>query len=369
MADHKLADLLKTQHSLTEWLNNIQHQDMDALQHEDNEKRERLSVLNQIIGLPFDKPVQFEAIDVATKTPEFKQYLTDHGQDLCALRLIPKVKRLPKLRMRGKTVTDAYGWFQEQGIDPKQYRADFVPHPPDYSWATIFIVNQHGIFGEIIYGGHHLLTQGFYEKEKPITFSFDYKNWDLTPKNEAALVYLKVLVRYLRVDDKKIQSKLASVINASFAHNYLKGYFESADSSVGTWFIDYNRILGERYMDFTISNLGANKSSDVILRGQCGSPGLAKGAVCIVEPDKVETASFKKGDILVATMTSPDYLPIMQKAAAIVTDKGGILCHAAITAREMGVPCIVGTTDATKLLSNHQLVQVDADKGIVSGIV
>ncbi|GAF72313.1 unnamed protein product, partial [marine sediment metagenome] len=75
--------------------------------------------------------------------------------------------------------------------------------------------------------------------------------------------------------------------------------------------------------------------------------------------------SFHKGQILVAGMTRPDYVPYMEKAAAFITDGGGILCHAAIVAREMGKPCIVGTQIATKVFKDGDLVEVDADKGII----
>ena len=74
---------------------------------------------------------------------------------------------------------------------------------------------------------------------------------------------------------------------------------------------------------------------------------------------------LKKGEILVTSMTTPDYLPSMQKASAFVTDEGGITCHAAIIAREMKKPCIIGTKIATKILKDGDLVEVDADKGVV----
>jgi len=71
------------------------------------------------------------------------------------------------------------------------------------------------------------------------------------------------------------------------------------------------------------------------------------------------------GDIIIAPMTSPDYVVGMRKAAAIVTDEGGITCHAAIVARELKVPCLVGTKKATKVFHDGDLVEVDATKGIV----
>lgn len=64
-------------------------------------------------------------------------------------------------------------------------------------------------------------------------------------------------------------------------------------------------------------------------------------------------------------MTTPDFVPAMQRAAAIVTDEGGILCHAAIIAREMRKPCVIGTKIATRVFKDGDLIEVDADKGIV----
>ena len=71
------------------------------------------------------------------------------------------------------------------------------------------------------------------------------------------------------------------------------------------------------------------------------------------------------GEILVTSMTSPDYVPAMRRSAAIITNEGGLLSHAAIMSREFGKPCIVGTKVATKLLKNCDMVEVDANNGIV----
>ena len=71
------------------------------------------------------------------------------------------------------------------------------------------------------------------------------------------------------------------------------------------------------------------------------------------------------GDILVSPMTRPDFVPAMKKAVAFITDEGGITCHAAIVAREMKKPCIIGTKIATQLLKDGMEVEVDANKGIV----
>ena len=78
-----------------------------------------------------------------------------------------------------------------------------------------------------------------------------------------------------------------------------------------------------------------------------------------------ELNKVNDNDILVTGMTTPDYLPALRKAAAFVTDEGGVTCHAAIVARELKKPCIVGTKRATQLLKDGELVEVDANSGIV----
>lgn len=100
------------------------------------------------------------------------------------------------------------------------------------------------------------------------------------------------------------------------------------------------------------------------IKGRTVSKGYAKGSVRVLKNSK-ECNQMKHGEILVATMTSPDYVIAIRKAAAIVTDEGGITCHAAIVARELGIPCIVGTHIATQALKNGDMIEVDANKGVV----
>jgi len=102
----------------------------------------------------------------------------------------------------------------------------------------------------------------------------------------------------------------------------------------------------------------------ILIKGLGASPGIATGPVKFVPtPDKIDTMS--KGDILVTDMTTPDFVPAMKKAAAIVTNAGGATCHAAIVSRELGVPCIVGTKKATSVLKDGMIITVDATRGIV----
>lgn len=98
--------------------------------------------------------------------------------------------------------------------------------------------------------------------------------------------------------------------------------------------------------------------------GSCAFSGIATGIVRIVDNPSVVNV-FNQGDILVAPMTRPEYLPFMKKAGAIVTDAGGLLCHAAIVARELKIPCVTGTKIASKIFKDGDRVEVDAEKGII----
>ncbi len=109
---------------------------------------------------------------------------------------------------------------------------------------------------------------------------------------------------------------------------------------------------------------GDAKDAKVILKGLGASPGIASGVVRLVT-DKNQLGKIGKGDVLVTEMTSPDYVPAMKRASAIVTDAGGMTCHAAIVSRELGIPCIVGSKTATRVLKDGQTVTVDSKRGVV----
>ena len=115
----------------------------------------------------------------------------------------------------------------------------------------------------------------------------------------------------------------------------------------------------EEAADDASSDLG-----DVLVRGLGASPGMAAGTVKIVL-DIDELDKIKDGDIMVTTMTTPDMVPAMRRASGIVTDEGGVTCHASIISRELGIPCVVGTGDATTTLVENSGVTLDGKKGLV----
>ena len=111
--------------------------------------------------------------------------------------------------------------------------------------------------------------------------------------------------------------------------------------------------------------VAAEEGATILVRGLAASSGLASGVVRVLRtPD--EGHELKAGEVLVAPMTSPDWVPTMRRAAAVVTDGGGMTCHAAIVSRELGVPAVVGARNATSVLRDGELVTVDGAQGVVT---
>jgi pyruvate,water dikinase len=109
---------------------------------------------------------------------------------------------------------------------------------------------------------------------------------------------------------------------------------------------------------------GGDEDDEILLRGLGASPGLASGAVRIVDKlDQLDKVAA--GDIIVTEMTTPDMVPAMKRAAGIVTDEGGMTSHASIVSRELGVPAVVGTETATNVLSDDEVITIDGEKGLV----
>ncbi len=112
------------------------------------------------------------------------------------------------------------------------------------------------------------------------------------------------------------------------------------------------------------AGVGAEITTPALLSGAPASPGIASGPVKLVT-DASQIDKVLEGDILVAEMTTPDFVPAMKRAVAIVTDRGGRTAHAAIVSRELGIPCVVGTGKAMATLKDGQVITVDGSSGKV----
>jgi pyruvate,water dikinase len=114
-----------------------------------------------------------------------------------------------------------------------------------------------------------------------------------------------------------------------------------------------------------VAAAASETSAEALVHGLGAAPGIAGGRVALLT-SLDDGQLLRDGDVLVAPMTTPDWVPLMRRASAIVTDSGGMTCHAAIVSRELGVPCLVGTGDATETLRSGQVVTVDAGRGVVT---
>ena len=163
------------------------------------------------------------------------------------------------------------------------------------------------------------------------------------------LLYQEAVESYLAekcmVSSTEIQNR-----HKGFVVGYLNGEFVLLAGETA--------IELSKYFDGDIQE----KVSEIV--GKIACKGRVKGTVKVVL-SKNDFYKFEKGEILVAPSTTPDYILLMKKAGAIVTNEGGLSSHAAIVSRELGVPCIIGTKIATKVLKDGDLVEVDAEKGTV----
>ncbi|MGB6838838.1 MAG: phosphoenolpyruvate synthase, partial [Microgenomates group bacterium] len=170
-----------------------------------------------------------------------------------------------------------------------------------------------------------------------------------------------------KISDKEI-IELAKIADKLQKHYYFPQDAEWAKEGKKLYIVQTRPVTTIKTSDK--KEVVTDKSGEIkvarmsLLAGSAASPGIATGHVRIIKNPK-EINKVKKGDVLVSTMTSPDFVPAMKKAAAIVTDQGGQTSHAAIVSRELGVPCIVGTKEATTKLKDGMLVTVDGAKGLV----
>ncbi len=305
--------------------------------------------------------MELPARELADMSPRFVALLAERGDELCALRLVPVRPEFPKLRNRGLPLRQVYEtWFLKQDINPDDYRAFIMPHADDYFWSMIIVSTTEGIFGEVVKGQHAQLTHGD-TNQVVYRFRYDFTNWQWSEEPDAhAKTTIVDAVERLHVVDQTKRARLAKEMQSEFAHDYLLGYFEALLwLNNKLYFSDYNRILYKRIpMPPPFAHVkGA-------ITGVVAYKGVVQGTARVVSAENL-SAEFNAGDILVTDNTDIRFVPLMRKAGAIVTDRGGMLSHASIVARELKVPCIVGAKVATQKIKTGDRVEVDAEKGIV----
>jgi len=166
-----------------------------------------------------------------------------------------------------------------------------------------------------------------------------------------------------KIDDKKI-IELAKYASRLQEHYYFPQDVEWAFDGKNLYIVQTRPVTTIKQVSKKAAEEKQGSTLTPILTGSGASPGISSGHVRILKSAK-EIDRVKDGDILVSVMTSPDFVPAMKKASAIITDSGGQTSHAAIVSRELGVPCVVGTNSATTTLKDDDIVTVDGEKGLI----
>ncbi len=243
----------------------------------------------------------------------------------------------------------------------------FTANPRNNNLGSMVIEGAFGL-GEVVVGG--LVSPDYYEIDKA---AMKVRDSRISHKNFKIVRDEKGRNKSIDLSEKEANEQVLADQEiqqiAALGMKIEQHYGSPQDTE---WAIEGNHIymLQSRPITTPITAVKVEtekpeeEDSKELIRGLGASPGRGSGEVrVLVSPDKDN--GFESGDVLVAEMTTPDWVPLMMKASAIVTDGGGVTCHAAIVSREMGLPCIVGTRTATKVLADGMLVTVDGTHGIV----
>lgn len=196
---------------------------------------------------------------------------------------------------------------------------------------------------KLFYTGRHTIF-------KEITNRTNVKDLDLIMLTDKEILSI--------IDSGNMNSEIASVLEdrkKGFAMIWING-------AVTTIFGDESIDIQNEIAKVFKTTDDIHNDNENVINGDIANKGKARGIARILKSYD-DVYKVQKGDIIVATMTTPDYIFAMEKAAAFVTDEGGITCHAAILSREFNVPCIVGTIDATEIINDGDMLEVDAYNG------
>ncbi len=271
-------------------------------------------------------------------------------------------------------------------------------------WSCLSEIKKNGGFQNVIIshikehlaGINVLLKKHIVKQKDELLYLFDlFKKaypwfqamWDATSDDKLAAFVDISIIRAFRASIETFNDDLDNTINQSLREifpaiadfTHVLTIQEIKSGNLPTILVLQKRDQGFIYTDerlFEIQDLEAiEKKYNIelekeniikisIIKGDVASQGKTKGIVRRIMGLR-NIKDFKEGEILVTPMTMPDFLPAMKKAAAFITDEGGIICHAAILARELKKPCIVGTKIATSVLKNGDIVEIDAIKGVI----
>lgn len=355
--------------ALSDWLRPASADVRNEIILEDLTRSARLEKLNELIGLPILRTTKFDGADVETSKPNFQSFQRQ-ARGPYAVRAIRKSDETRVLRNRNLPIDQLLTWLHNTVGDLSSYLIEFSPHVPNV-WSTIFVVTEGGIVGEIARGSLRQLTQGDETDSVPANFTSDFRDWRAVPDDDQHIRIAQAAVHYARVDDLSIQHLVQKEIGASFAHEtYLMGYYEAIVGPAGEIrFIDFNVALGLQLDKAHWALLRRQQELvDENIRGLTASRGRVRGTARVILHPEIGPLNIAEGDILVCVEPTPEMIPLLVRAAGLVADRGGVLSHAAIVCRELSIPCVVGTYNATEVVRDGQVIELDADSGVVKAL-
>jgi len=338
--------------SLQKWNKIIREKFNRSLEIEKSKDRELIYSHLHGIGLPHERCLAFQ-IDNFPSKKEFEIAINRIGFPYW-ISAVPNpelsyLNRLSKLRLYDVNS----GWqFVNKIPEKKNYKIIVSQYPdnPDFKGTALISLNGNGIVEFITGDRHYILTRGFILAD-PMLFNQDK------------------IIRFSKTITVSEQRELYNLLRGIYGH--LEFQHGEIDNKRSITFFDYNKE--EAYIEIDkiwedLSNCFTQKrrTDKKTIYGLPASPGKAVGRCVVLHHETVGMFNkVQKGDIIISDTTTPEMTPIMTKAAAIVTDLGGVTSHAAIVCRELKIPAIVGTREATDKFRTGQRVQVDADKGMI----
>lgn len=355
--------------ALSDWLRPASAQAREAIIGEDLSRASRLDVLAEQIGLPVTSVQRFDGAQL--QSPRFRAFVQE-AEGAFAVRALHKEQESRILRNRNLPVPELLEWVEENIVPVEEFDLEFSPHVPN-ELACIFVVTDAGVIGEVTFGTLRRLTQGGpagpagQTSAAPMTCTYDFVDWTAVPLQEPLLAFIDRAVQKVRVSDRTVRSQLHEQLGASFAGEYLRGYFEAVCAPDGrVYFIDFNQALGRQLGQEHWQILRRqHKEPAGDVRGLTASLGRVRGRARLVDSSGDSASSVQAGDVLVCDEPVPDMVPLLAQAGGLVADRGGLLSHSAIVCRELRLPCLVATREATTSLPDGAMVELDADAGVV----
>lgn len=351
MADNKGAQ--KTT-SLQAWSKLTEQYFGKKLRIENRKDREIIYTILKEKGMPYERFHSFKSGDLINEE-DFNNAVLDLGTPYW-ISATPKLGiedlgRLTKLGFEN----EKDGWNFIKSIDRlEDYKVIVMQYPEQIEFKGTVVVSKslNGI-AEFVIGDQHLQLVAGQTLTDPMIFN----------NNK--------IVRYSSTVKESWQDELFSLVRNQSGH-YEFQYGSTKDKPKSIIFFDFNDELAYEDIDSLFKDLiifyekQKDISDDFDVKGTPACLGTAKGICRVIFSRNTESYdTVNQGDILVSDTTNPDMTPIMKKVSAIVTDMGGVTSHAAIVTRELKIPCIVGTRNATQVLKDGMLIEVDANNGTV----